>query len=86
MDLVQLYLNEIGRIPLLTHDLEVAYGRQVQQMMRLLEAKKSLSEKLSREPTVSEWAGAVSQSGSELNQTICYAKELEKPEQVAIAY
>ncbi len=70
MDLVQIYLNEIGRIPLLTHDLEVAYGRQVQQMMHLLEAKKSLSEKLSREPTVSEWAGAVSQSGSELNQTI----------------
>lgn len=39
-------------------------------MMRLLEAKKSLSEKLSREPTTKEWAGAVSQSGSELAQTI----------------
>ena len=39
-------------------------------MMRLLEAKKSLSEKLSREPTTDEWAGAVSQSGSELAQTI----------------
>lgn len=39
-------------------------------MMRLLEAKKSLSEKLSREPTIEEWAGAVSQSQSELAQTI----------------
>lgn len=70
MDLVQLYLNEIGRIPLLTHEQEIGYGRQVQQMMRLLEAKQSLSEKLSREPTISEWAQAVSQSGSELAQTI----------------
>ncbi len=70
MDLVQLYLNEIGRIPLLTHEQEVAYGRQVQQMMHLLEAKKSLSEKLSREPTRQEWAGAVSQFQSELAQAI----------------
>lgn len=70
MDLVQIYLNEIGRIPLLTHEQEVAYGRQVQQMMRLLEAKKSLSEKLSREPTITEWAEAVSHSESELAQTI----------------
>lgn len=70
MDLVQLYLNEIGRIPRLTHDLEVAYGRQVQQMMRLLEAKESLSKKLSREPTTDEWALHAGQSGSELAQTI----------------
>lgn len=62
MDLVQLYFKEIGRIPRLTHDLEVAYGRQVQEMMRLLEAKETLSEKLYREPTLREWAGVVKQS------------------------
>ncbi len=51
MDLVRLYLKEIGQIPMLTHDQEIAYGKQVQQMMRLLAEKESLSEKLGREPT-----------------------------------
>ncbi len=70
MDLVRVYLNEIGQIPLLTHAQEVAYGKQVQQMMRSLAAKESLSEKLGREPTQQEWAQAVRQSQSELAQTI----------------
>ena len=56
MDLVRLYLKEIGQIPMLTHDQEIAYGKQVQQMMRLLAAKELLSEKLEREPTHHEWA------------------------------
>ncbi len=51
MDLVRLYLKEIGQIPMLTHDQEITYGKQVQQMMRLLAAKESLTEKLGREPT-----------------------------------
>lgn len=70
MDLVRLYLKEIGQIPMLTHELEVAYGRQVQQMMCLLEAKQSLALKLCREPTQHEWAVHVGQSQSQLAQTI----------------
>lgn len=70
MDLVRLYLQEIGQIPLLTHTQEVAYGKQVQQMMRALAAKESLSEKLCREPTQQEWVEVVRQSQSELAQTI----------------
>lgn len=70
MDLVRLYLKEIGQIPMLTHELEVAYGRQVQQMMRLLEAKQSLTLELSREPTTHEWALHVGQSQAQLARSI----------------
>jgi RNA polymerase nonessential primary-like sigma factor len=70
MDLVRLYLKEIGQIPMLTHDREIAYGKQVQQMMRLLAAKELLNEKLGREPTHHEWAKAVSLSTCGLAQAI----------------
>lgn len=70
MDLGQLYLKEIGRIPLLTHTLELQYGRQVQQMMSALAVKESLSEKLCGEPTLDEWAQELGMSSSQLNRTI----------------
>lgn len=37
-DSLHFYLKEIGQIPLLTHDKEIVYGKQVQEMIRLLEA------------------------------------------------
>jgi RNA polymerase nonessential primary-like sigma factor len=37
-DMVRTYLREIGRVPLLTREQEIVYGKQVQQMMTLLEA------------------------------------------------
>jgi RNA polymerase nonessential primary-like sigma factor len=58
-DMVRTYLHEIGRVPLLTHEQEIVYGKQVQQMMALLEAKEALAEKLQREPTTKEWADQV---------------------------
>ena len=39
-DSVRAYLRDIGRVPLLEHDEEILLGRQVQQMMKLLEMKK----------------------------------------------
>ena len=41
-DMVRTYLREIGRVPLLTREQEIVYGKQVQQMMSLLEAKEAL--------------------------------------------
>jgi RNA polymerase nonessential primary-like sigma factor len=55
VDMVRTYLHEIGRVPLLTHEQEIVYGKQVQQMMPLLEAKQALTERLDREPTQAEW-------------------------------
>jgi len=55
-DLVRTYLREIGRVPLLTHEQEILYGKQVQQLSVLNELRDSLTERLGREPSFSEWA------------------------------
>lgn len=69
-DLVRTYLREIGRVPLLTQEQEIAYGKQVQQLMPLLEAKEVLAKKLHREPTTSEWAMHVHSCEAEMNKII----------------
>ncbi|MEB3828118.1 RNA polymerase sigma factor, RpoD/SigA family [Phormidium sp. CCY1219] len=67
-DTIRSYLHEIGRVPLLTHEQEIVYGKQVQQMMGLLEEKEALEKKLKREPTDEEWAEHVGHSVSELKK------------------
>jgi RNA polymerase nonessential primary-like sigma factor len=69
-DMVRTYLHEIGRVPLLTHEQEIVYGKQVQHIMQLLDTKDSLAEKLQREPTQQEWAEEVQLSEAELNRAI----------------
>lgn len=69
-DLVKIYLNEIGKIRLLVAEEEILLGKQVQEMAGLLRAKKTLSKKLERECTNSEWANCVSISESQLNQIL----------------
>lgn len=66
VDLIRTYLHEIGRVPLLTHEEEITYGKQVQQYMTLLEAKEALATTLHRPPTHSEWAEQVKLRESEL--------------------
>jgi RNA polymerase nonessential primary-like sigma factor len=55
-DMVRTYLHEIGRVPMLTHEQEIVYGKQVQQMMTLQETKEALAKKLDHEPTSQELA------------------------------
>jgi RNA polymerase nonessential primary-like sigma factor len=69
-DLVRTYLREIGRVPLLTHEQEVVYGKQVQRVTALYEARDALAERLGHPPTLKEWAEAVNLSESELQQAI----------------
>ena len=57
-DLVYIYLREIGRLPLLTHEQEIFYSKQVQRAIALQLMKDSLTKQLSREPTIDEWAKA----------------------------
>ncbi|MGF1569400.1 MAG: RNA polymerase sigma factor, RpoD/SigA family [Nodosilinea sp.] len=72
---VQAYLKEIGRIPRLTREEEVALGQQVQRLVQLNEAAAKLTKTLGREPSVSEWAAAVSLSVSDLEQQIAAGEE-----------
>jgi RNA polymerase nonessential primary-like sigma factor len=57
-DTVRTYLREIGRVPLLTHEQEILYGKQVQQLVALVAVKTTLTEELGREPSLTEWATA----------------------------
>ena len=69
-DTVRTYLHEIGRVPLLTHEQEIVLGKQVQTMVKLLDAKEALRVQLDREPTMSEWATQVNLDESELRGEI----------------
>lgn len=69
-DMVRAYLREIGRVPLLTHEQEILYGKQVQRLSVFNEIKENLTEKLGREPSYEEWAAAAKTSVEELDQVI----------------
>ncbi len=69
-DLVRTYLKEIGRVPLLTHEQEVVYGKQVQRWSTLQVARDALAQRLGYEPSMSEWAAAVNLPLHELQQAL----------------
>ncbi|MEH1873286.1 RNA polymerase sigma factor, RpoD/SigA family [Nostoc sp.] len=69
-DLVRTYLREIGRVPLLTHEEEIFYGKQVQRSCTLHESRESLATQLGRQPNLEEWAKATKLEPAELNEAI----------------
>lgn len=69
-DLVRAYLHEIGRVPLLTDEQEIILGKQVQQMMRLLDIQEKLAGELDRSPTEQELATAAQVSVEDLRQQL----------------
>ncbi|MDZ7956453.1 MAG: RNA polymerase sigma factor, RpoD/SigA family [Aulosira sp. DedQUE10] len=77
-DMVRTYLREIGRVPLLTREQEIVFGKQVQQMMTLLDAKEALAKKLHREPSLPEWAQEVHQSETDVTQTVAQGKRAKQ--------
>ncbi|MFQ3584137.1 MAG: RNA polymerase sigma factor SigC [Cyanobacteriota bacterium] len=60
-DLVRLYLQEIGRVPLLGRDEEVSLAQKVQDYMKLLDLRFRLQKDLGRDPTLAEWAAKANQ-------------------------
>lgn len=77
-DMVRTYLHEIGRVPLLTHEQEIVYGKQVQKMMTFLEKKEALAKKLGREPSLSDWANYVQLNEDELKQAIAQGNRAKR--------
>ncbi len=69
-DLVRAYLREIGKVPLLTHEEEIYYGKQVKRVTGLYEVKESLAAQLGHEPTLDEWAKATDLDIKDLNTAI----------------
>jgi len=77
-DMVRTYLREIGRVPLLTRDQEIIFGKQVQHMMKLVEAKEALEKKLQRQISLEEWASHVNQPSSEVTQLVHQGKRAKQ--------
>jgi RNA polymerase nonessential primary-like sigma factor len=77
-DMVRAYLHEIGRVPLLTHEQEIVFGKQVQSMMTLLEKKEAEESKLDRQLSLKEWANLVQLSEAELNRVVKLGQRAKK--------
>ena len=81
-DLVRTYLREIGRVPLLTHEQEILYGKQVQRSSALQAVREALLAEHGREPTQQEWVEASDAEDSEEIAKIIAAGELAKRKMV----
>ncbi|MGI0479676.1 RNA polymerase sigma factor, RpoD/SigA family [Geminocystis sp. CENA526] len=78
VDMVRTYLQEIGKVPLLSHEQEIVFGKQVQQMMFLYNAKEELAKTLDREPSTEEWATAVDKTPDEMKKIIHQGKRAKQ--------
>lgn len=77
-DTVRTYLQEIGRVPLLTHEEEIVLGKQVQRLMALQEIKDKLAEELGRDANRSEWANSADVSESELAHQLRHGQRAKR--------
>lgn len=78
VDMVRTYLHEIGRVPLLTHEQEIIYGKQVQQMMLLLDQKASIVKDLDRDISDEEWAKHAEISEEKLQDILHVGRRAKK--------
>jgi len=69
-DTVRSYLREIGRVPLLSHEQEIIYGKQVNTLVALQDLRSQLTVQLDRLPTALEWASAADLDAATLNDRI----------------
>jgi RNA polymerase nonessential primary-like sigma factor len=69
-DPVRTYLREIGRVPLLSHEEEILYAKQVQRLIVLEKLKESLFAQLGLEPSDRQWAEAAGMSEEQLRREI----------------
>ncbi|MBE9170748.1 RNA polymerase sigma factor, RpoD/SigA family [Pleurocapsales cyanobacterium LEGE 06147] len=77
-DMVRTYLHEIGQVPLLTHEEEIIYGKQVQRMMTLLSKKAKLEKTLGHSASLQELAEAVGLKEDELKQSLLQGQRAKR--------
>jgi RNA polymerase nonessential primary-like sigma factor len=78
VDSVRLYLREIGRVPLLTHEEEILYGKQVQRLALLNELSAAMMVGLQRHPTIAEWADRANLSPAQLEAAIAAGERAKR--------
>jgi RNA polymerase nonessential primary-like sigma factor len=78
VDMVRTYLQEIGKVPLLSHEQEIVFGKQVQQMMALHNIKEELFKDLDREPTIEEWSIASNKTPDEIKKILHQGKRAKQ--------
>ncbi|MFM7791643.1 MAG: RNA polymerase sigma factor, RpoD/SigA family [Microcystis panniformis] len=69
-DPVRAYLREIGRVPLLSHEEEILYAKQVQRLIFLEKIKESLKAKLGSDPSDRQWSEAAEISEEQLRREL----------------
>jgi RNA polymerase nonessential primary-like sigma factor len=69
-DMVRTYLHEIGRVPMLTHEQEIIFGKQVQKMMELQAEREKLAAQLGHQPTNGELAASLELTEAALKQLL----------------
>ena len=77
-DTVRTYLQEIGRVPLLTHEDEIVLGKQVQRLMALQEIKDKLADELERDASWAEWAEVAGVTESELTHQLRHGQRAKR--------
>lgn len=77
-DSIDVYLKEIGRIPLLTYQEELLYGKQVQHLLKINRVRVNLIHKLGRLPTLEEWAESAGLEPSELQQVVATGESAKR--------
>lgn len=77
-DLVRSYLREIGRVPLLTHEQEILFGKQVQRISSLYQKRDTLASKLGHDPTLEEWAEHTGLPEIDLKQAIAEGENAKR--------
>jgi RNA polymerase nonessential primary-like sigma factor len=69
-DTVRAYLREIGRVPLLTQEEEIIYGKQVACLTQLRQIRSTLEESLGRPASRVEWAKAANLPEAQLKHLV----------------
>jgi len=70
VDLVRSYLRDIGRVPLLSNEQEITFGRQVQELMSLEKVESELEQSSNQKPTLDELSKAVGISAMQLKRKL----------------
>ncbi len=77
-DLVRSYLREIGRVPLLTHEQEILFGKQVQRVSTLYAMRDSLASQSGHVPSLEEWAHYAGLTIDELQRLIAEGEHAKR--------